>query len=297
MDIKNIKGNTFYIETNLSTIPFYKINEKEIIMLDTGWAEGQRDIIDKVISENSFNVSGIICTHAHIDHVGNNQYLKDKFGSIIAMPRFEAALCSSPINLRTYYSNVTLEMVKEHFDTLICKTDIIIMPDETNVKLCKVDFKIIHTPGHSPEHISIVTPDDVCYLGDSLISYDVMSGAKMPYANALKRDLQSKESLKKISHEKYILAHKGVFDDISILIQDNIDFYTARAEGIFELIDKRLTMEEIIKRAMVKYKINPRNIYSYFVIERIIESYVQYLHEVGKIVIEIEDGFVKYHRP
>lgn len=297
MDIKNIKGNTYFIETDMSTIPFYKINDTEIIMLDTGWAEGERDLIDNMLVENNFKVSGIICTHAHIDHVGNNQHLKDKYGSIIAMSRFEAALCSSPINLRTYYSNVTLEMIKDHFDTLICDTDIIIMPDEDEVTLCGVNLKILHTPGHSPEHICIITPDDVCYMGDSLISYEVMRGAKMPYANALKRDLQSKESLKKINHAKYILAHKGVFDDISVLIQDNIDFYTERAEGIFELIDKRLTMEEIIKNAMNKYKIRPGNIYRYFVIERIIESYVQYLHEVGKIVIEIEDGFVKYHRP
>ena len=46
MEIKKIKGNTFYIETGMLNIPFYKINDEEIIMMDSGWAKGQRRGID-----------------------------------------------------------------------------------------------------------------------------------------------------------------------------------------------------------------------------------------------------------
>jgi len=42
MEIKEIKGNTFCIDTGMTYIPFYKLNDEEIIMLDSGWKEGER---------------------------------------------------------------------------------------------------------------------------------------------------------------------------------------------------------------------------------------------------------------
>ena len=75
MDIKRIKGNTFCIDTGMTYIPFYKINDKEIILLDSGWIK-EREGIDRLLNENKFKVVGILCSHAHIDHIGNNTYLK-----------------------------------------------------------------------------------------------------------------------------------------------------------------------------------------------------------------------------
>ena len=42
LEIKKIKGQTFCIDTGMTYIPFYKINDEEIIMLDTGWAAGEQ---------------------------------------------------------------------------------------------------------------------------------------------------------------------------------------------------------------------------------------------------------------
>ncbi|MDF2949936.1 MAG: beta-lactamase domain protein, partial [Sedimentibacter sp.] len=36
MNLIHVKGNTYCIEVGMSYIPFYKLNEKDIIMLDTG---------------------------------------------------------------------------------------------------------------------------------------------------------------------------------------------------------------------------------------------------------------------
>ena len=42
VEIIKIKGQTFCIDTGMTYIPFYKVNDKEIIMLDTGWAAGEQ---------------------------------------------------------------------------------------------------------------------------------------------------------------------------------------------------------------------------------------------------------------
>lgn len=296
MEVKKVRGNTFCIDTGMTYIPFYKINDEEIIMMDSGWAKGEREGINELLEKNNFKVAGIICTHAHIDHVGNNTYLKEKYGCIIAMPAYEALICSSAINLKLYYNGQTLSEVKEHFGHMVCKTDIMILNDQNTVCVCDVEFKILHTPGHSPAHICIITPDDVAYLGDCLISYEVMEGAKMPYAYILTEDLKSKRKLYDLRYSKYIVAHKGMYDDIIKLISDNINFYKNRAEKICDAIEGSMTMEDIMKSIIKNFKIRVNDKYKYTLIERMLKSYVEYLNEIGIIKLNMDNGFLKYSK-
>ncbi|MTI67407.1 MAG: MBL fold metallo-hydrolase [Firmicutes bacterium] len=296
MYIKKVKGNTYCIVTKMTYIPFYKINDEEIIMLDTGWKDGQREGIDELLERNNFKVAGIICSHAHIDHVGNNSYLKNKYNSIIAMPSHEALVCSSTVNLKVYYSTQTLSQVKKHFGHMVCETDIFITNKQNYIYVCGIKFNILHTPGHSPAHICITTPDDVTYLGDSLISYEVMKGAKLPYAFILKEDLKSKEKLFKLKSNKYIIAHQGIYNDITKLITDNIAFYKNRAKKIYDLVEGTMTMEEIMKKVIENWNIKIKSIYHYSVIEKMLRSYVEYLNETENIELILEDGFLKYKK-
>ena len=297
MKIKKIKGNTFCIDTGMTYIPFYKINDEEIILLDSGWIK-EREGIDKLLKENNFKVVGILCSHAHIDHIGNNTYLKGKYNSIIAMSSYEALVCSSTVNLKVYYSSQTLSEVTKHFGHMACETDIMISDDTSKIYVCGIKFKIIHTPGHSPAHICIVTPDDVAYLGDALISYEVMKGAKMPYAFILREDLKSKVKLYDLKCANYVVAHKGIYKDneITKLIDDNIEFYKKRAYKIYEIINGKMTMEEILKEVIKEFNIPVKTQYKYPTLERMLRSYVEYLNETGRIAVSMEDGFLKYSK-
>ncbi|MEY7999016.1 MBL fold metallo-hydrolase [Clostridium sp. Mt-5] len=296
MEIKKVRRNTFCIDTGMTYIPFYKINDEEIIMLDSGWAKGEREGISELLERNNFKVAGIICTHAHIDHVGNNAYLKKKYGCTIAMSAYESLICSSAINLKLYYNSQTLSDVKEHFGHMVCETDIMILNDQNAVCVCDVEFKILHTPGHSPAHICIITPDDVAYLGDCLISYEVMEGAKMPYAYILTEDLKSKRKLYDLKYSKYIVAHKGMYDDITKLISDNMNFYKNRAEKVCDAIEGSMTMEDIMKSVIKNFKIRVNDKYKYTFIERMLKSYVEYLNETGIIKLNMDNGFLKYSK-
>lgn len=296
MNVIKVKRNTYCIDTGMTYIPFYKINDNDIIMLDTGLKKGEREIIENVIESNNFKVCGIINSHAHIDHIGNNAYLKNKYGCIISMPNYEAIICTSPANLKVYYGNQALADIKKNYGHMICTTDIRIYENQNVVQICGVDFKIIHTPGHSPAHICIITPDDAAYLGDALVSYELMNGAKIPYAHILSEDMKSKAKLYDLKCSKYIVAHKGIYDDIKKLIDDNIDFYEHKALMIYNLVNKPMTMEEIMKSACIKFGINIYNITRYNMINMMLKSYIEYLYEIKKLKVVVKDGLLKYSK-
>lgn len=295
-EIINIKGNTYCIDTGMSYIPFYQINDDEIVMLDTGWKD-EREILNEVLNKLNVKVVGIINTHSHVDHAGNNAYLKEKYNAVIAMTSHEATICSNSFSLKTYYYNICLEMVESHFKDIICETDIIIGDNWKSVHICGVKFGVVQTPGHSPGHICIITPDNVGYLGDCIISKDVMEGAKMPYAFILKKDLETKKMLHSLKCDKYMLSHRGTFDSIDDLIEENIEFYKSRAEAVKNQIKGKMTREEIMKATMDSFGmfLKPDSIKKFFVMERMIACYIDYLVETGQVGIAIEDNYAKYY--
>lgn len=293
MNILKIKGNTCCIDTGMTYIPFYQINDKEIILLDSGWAQ-EREGLDKLLNENGYRVVGILCSHAHIDHIGNNSYFKEKFNCVIAMSEFEAMICSSLVNLKVYYSNQTLLQVEKRLGHLVCDTDILISNHQDQIYVAGVKFKILHTPGHSPAHICIITPDDVAYLGDVLVSKNVMEGAKIPYEYILQEDLKSTEKLLALNCRKYVVAHKGVYEDIHGLVVDNVRLHQVKAKSILDLVDRDMSRDEIMNAAIERFGISIKSVSKYAIVAQMLNSYVDYLLDTNQLTLKIKDGFLKY---
>lgn len=294
MESKHIRGNTYVLDLDLLYLPYYMIDEKHIILLDTGLMKNDRERLEVFFKENDLKVSGIICSHAHIDHVGNAAYFKEKYSCPVAMSREEALIVESLLSLKIFYAGYPVNKIRDHFGHMVVKTDQIIEDSDTFIFMCGVRFDILHTPGHSSGHLSITTPDDVTYIGDALISHKVMDGAKLPYAHILTRDLASKISLYKMQSGMYILAHKGIYPDIRDLITDNVYFYRNRAEEILSVITKPMTLEDILKAVSKKMKIRVSSVYKYMVVERMLRCYVEYLYETKRIRLMVDDGFLKY---
>ena len=290
----HVAGNTYVLDFPVLHLPYYKKSETEIILLDTGLKREHEAALLGFLEEENLTVSGILCTHAHIDHVGNAAWLKEKYGCPIAMPKVEAEIVSSLLNLKIFYGTYPMNRIRDHFGHMVVKADRFIEETETEILFQDVPFSIIHTPGHSAGHIAITTPDDVTYLGDALISGDVMRSSKLPYAHILSKDLMSKMKLYHVRSSWYILAHKGIYTDIKDLITDNIYFYKNRAEEILKAIEKPMTFEDILKSLSRSMRICITTPFKYIVVERMLRCYIEYLEETGKITLVLEEDFLKY---
>jgi len=92
-----------------------------------------RDRVDEYLAmarRKGLTVTRIIDTHLHADHISGNQALADRTGARILMhPAADAAFPTTPIE------------------------------DEEEIRIGNVSFRVLHTPGHTPESVALLVTD------------------------------------------------------------------------------------------------------------------------------------------
>ena len=95
---QQVAGNTWCIVQPRAMVPYYQLNEREIILLDSGcmlhgeleeWLEGQ-----------GLRVRAILNTHDHWDHVAANAALQQRQGKDQGRRWGRSSLHSAPCLLR-----------------------------------------------------------------------------------------------------------------------------------------------------------------------------------------------------
>ena len=295
MKVCQVKGNTWVIEAE-ELIPFYRLDAKRCILLDSGLVE-ERDGILKALSSEGLTPAGILCSHAHVDHCANNQFFQQEYGIPVALTAPEAGMCSSIMTLKCYFLTLSPGTVERESGCMVHTPDRIIPSQDGFMEFEGVQFQIIHTPGHSSGHVAVVTPDNVCYVGDAVLSWELMN-AKLPYELHHKAAAESREKLKRSNCECYVMAHRGICsrEEMGRLIDANQDLLRRRTQEVLDLIDDRLTFSQINERVCRYYKLFTKVPRRALRFERNIRFFVEYLLDEGKLEMQCVNGTVHYVR-
>lgn len=109
---------------------------KETMVIDPA---GDVDKIIEMLDILQAKLKYIYLTHCHGDHIGGVKELKERYGGTIVAQRAAAEnLRDSNINLTTYIGNKGLTIEVD------ARVD-----DEDLLHLGELEFKVIHTPGHT----------------------------------------------------------------------------------------------------------------------------------------------------
>ena len=104
----------------------------------------------------------LVNTHGHGDHIAGNARLIEKTGAKLLVHELEVAYLSDPaLNLSAYLG---VEILSPPADRLLKETD--------EIQLDGLTFTVLHTPGHSPGHISLVC-EDHAFVGDVIFQGSV----------------------------------------------------------------------------------------------------------------------------
>lgn len=296
MKLTQVKGNTWVLE-GFELIPLYKVDEGHCILLDTGLAQ-EREELEQALEEAGLTPVGILCSHAHVDHAGNNRYFQEKYGLPVALTAKEAGMCASLLSLKCYFLTLPPDMVEREASHLVHTPDVIVPDREGPFPFAGAEFRILQTPGHSAGHICVVTPDNVCYVGDCLLSREMMD-SKLPYCLSHQMGMESRERMRGLPCDKFIMAHRGIArrEELDRLIDDNQALALRRAGEILSLIPKAMTMSEINQAVCAYYKLltgKPRRALRF---ERNIRFFVEFLTDRGDLVMETDATGTTVYRP
>ena len=299
MELRHVLGNTWVAEANTALLGVYHVTEKDIVLIDTGYAKLDRAGLTAMIEDNGFRLLGIICSHAHFDHSGNVRYLQQRCGARAAAHIIEAGISVNPDAYRANYVALTYGKSREYFLEECFVADTIIGPEDEWLDFCGARFGILQLPGHSAGHIGVVTPDNVAYVGDCLLDQQQIDNAKLPTSMFIARDLQSKEFLRQSRYDAYIIAHKAVITDhtaLDALVDSNSAFIYRKADELLEDLVDGMTFAQWIAAFCQRENIRTKNEFKFSIIERNFANFVDWLTDEGRITIQREYCAKMYYR-
>ncbi|MBQ2062827.1 MAG: MBL fold metallo-hydrolase [Oscillospiraceae bacterium] len=290
MELRHICGATYAVFGKGAVLGLYRLNERDIVLMDTGVCRMDRDDLDALIAENGFSVKGIFCSHAHYDHCGSTAYLRAKWGAQTAAQVIEAGIIASPEAFHGNYPYATYRQCNEWFSEKCFPADVVIGIDDDLVSFCGADFGVLQLPGHSAGQIGIITPDHVAYLSDCLMGPDSLNAAKLPTTMCIEEDLKSKEKIRSLNCSAYILAHHDVIEgDIGPTVDENIAYYLRKAGEVLDCLEDGMTADQWRSAMAAAFEIRTHNPFKLSVICRDFNSYVTYLEDTGRVFFHWEN--------
>lgn len=114
--------------------------------------------IEKYIKDEGINITKILLTHTHFDHVMGLEYFRDKYGAKVYASEDAKAIYKDPsYTLTSYVGNVNIvidEFLKD------------------GEKIEDFDITCLETPGHSLDSMSYVIEDNI-FSGDLIFRLSV----------------------------------------------------------------------------------------------------------------------------
>lgn len=283
MELIQVGKNTYYIK-NPTNIGIYKINEKEVYIIDSGNDKDAGKKILKIIEEQGWEVKGIISTHSNADHIGGNKVIQDRTGCKILAHNIEKSFTEYPILETSFlYGGYPFKELRNKF--LLAKESTV-TPIENNLP---EGLEYIVLKGHFFDMIGIKTSDDIYFLADSLFSKETIEKYHLFFIYNVKEYLETLTKLKELNGKLYIPSHCEATNNINELIELNKNKIEEICCKILEYCKKEATFEEILKYIFDEYNLimNPNQ---YVLIGSTIKSYLSYLYDEGKIIYEFKEN-------
>lgn len=265
MERIHLKGNTHCLKGR-HLLPYYQIDGEHCILLDAGHRQ-DREKLEQALQDLGLKPVGILLTHMHYDHHENTRYFREKYGIPVAMPRIEAEICRSTASLKNHLFCFPYGLIAQttRLQNLICPVDRPIEQEE---------------------------PDDVCCVGDALLSGEDLKSAEIPFVFDMSLDFSTKETLRTLDCALYLVSHMGIYSELQDLIDENLAVIQRQLASMRAMVTKPMTFCECyegIRKALghTEQSMHPvMNLH----LERYMRPYLEYLVDSGQLILVCGKG-------
>jgi glyoxylase-like metal-dependent hydrolase (beta-lactamase superfamily II) len=232
----------------------YLIGHERPLLIDAG--VGHQSHLDAIAAAAPSGLAHLLVTHAHSDHITGAPAIHERWPA--------AVLSKYPFEVRD--PKLPWQWLA---DNAIVPTD-------------EGDLTVLHTPGHSPDHLTLWHADsrtlfvgDMLVLGSTVVIPASHGGSLVDYLKSLDRMLQ-------LNPARALPAHGPVIEDPAALINRYVSHRALREEQVLSFISERpYSLEDLATL-----------IYPYLAPELIgmaRESALAHLHKLqheGRVVLE-----------
>ena len=291
--LEHVKGQTYCIVTGYSRLPVFKLDDTNIIMIDSGLPR-EWEGIERCLDKEALIVKAVLTSHYHPDHIGNHLRLRRKFGAKLYLSPFAANAKADPMNMLGGMVGITTyRQVKKHFGEAFAP-DFLIDWCAPSIQVEGIIFQILQLPGHCPEHMGFITPDNVGYVADTVLSKNTTEHLRSTFTTCVELELSSKEKLAELNCDKYIVAHNAVCDSIRELALQNRDHMLDRLQLLEEIAADYMDLDTLIARFLEVTNNIPDSVRKISGTRHNLIPLVDYLMDTGRFIARVKDGYIQY---
>jgi len=128
----------------------YLIQGDQLVMIDAGFGANSQAVVDNISDAglNPADITAIILTHCHIDHIRGAAWFRNRFGSKIVMHELDAEVVERGDNRLTAAFCFDVQFQPMAIDMRLAG-------EEGLLTLGDQEIHWLHTPGHSAGSISV----------------------------------------------------------------------------------------------------------------------------------------------
>ena len=283
-ELNQVGERSYYINCP-AKIGVYKLNDTEVYLIDSGNDKDAGRKVRKILSENGWNLKGIINTHSNADHIGGNKYLQQQTGCKIFADGIEAAFTKYPLLEPSFlYGGYPCKDLRHKF-LLASESDVNEITDSDFPK----ELEVIPLHGHFFDMIGIRTPDNVVFLADCISSESTLDKYQITFIYDVAEYLNTLNKVESMKAAMFVPAHLDITSDITGIVQLNRQKVFDISNNIQSILKTPMCFEELLKQLFDEYGLL-MNFEQYVLVGSTVRSYLSWLKDNKKIKAVFTDN-------
>ena len=261
------------------------------VLIDAGSDKDAGKKALKVLETNGWQLAAVINTHLHADHIGGNKLIANRTGAPIYGPSIASAVAAHPILEPTVlYGGYPPRQLRNKF--LMAEPSEIRPIEEADLQALG-GLEIVPLPGHSMDMIGIRTPDNIVFLADCVFSEETTQKYHVNFQYDIAKALETLDFVETLEADLFVPAHAAPCKDIKPLVQANRAKMQEVADLLLALCKDGACFEDILANVFTHYGLE-MNIGQHALVGCTVRSYLSYLADAGKILLEINGNHLVF---